>query len=87
MTDTGLTIDGSAANSFNAAMNIRQSIADAIRATVPEGKTGAAGVVLDVYGNAHAFLAAKLGEGWEISTDLTREGKHVSGKVMIAGSW
>lgn len=87
VTDTGLTIDPTAGDSLVSASSIRTSIAQAIASSVPQGQHGAAGAIVDSDGTAHAFLAAKLGDSWQISTDLTKDGKHVSGKVMVAGSW
>lgn len=88
MTDTGLTIDQTASNSFNSAASIRKAIAVALDASVPKGKTGAAGIVGDDAG-AHVFIATKVGERWTLAfgADMTRDGKHVSGSVKLAGVW
>lgn len=88
MIETGLVIPDGSGGTHNSAFNIRQSISAALAETIPEGKTGAAGVVGDDSG-AHAFIASKVGEHWQIviGADMTKDGKHVSGSVKVAGSW
>jgi len=85
--DTGLTIDQTAGHSFNSASAIRDSIAQAVAASVPQGQHGAAGAIVGSDGTVHVFLAAKLGDSWQVTTDLLKDGHHVSGAVKIAGSW
>lgn len=85
MIDTGLTI---APDSGHSAVNLRNSILQAVSAAVPAGQHGAVGIVGDGAG-AHAFIVGKTDNGWQFigGADVTKDGKHVSGSVSIVKSW
>ena len=86
MTPTGLTIPDGSGLPLSAA-SIRQSIAKAVSEVIPEGRTGAAVGIVSADGSLHLVLASKIGDNWTVAGSLDRDGKHVSGQVMVAGSW
>ncbi len=87
MIPTGLVIPP-ATGSTGSAFSIRSAIAKAIAEVVPDGHTGAAAVIVAADGSVHAVIASKFADGrWSVAGSLDHDGHHLSGQVMLAGSW
>jgi hypothetical protein len=64
---------------------VRDSLEESI-ATIPPGKKGA--LLVDATSDrVQIHLAEKVGDAWVIAGTVAYDGRHVAGKVAVAGSW
>ncbi len=92
MIDTGQSINTQFPTTSGNFSQFKKQIADILATSIEPGQRGTAFVIgeLDEHGQAHgrAGIATKIGDNWRIVTDVSADqGKHVTGRVIVAGSW
>jgi len=94
MIDTGTDIDTQMPTTSGKFTDLRSAIAKAVAESVPPDKHTAVFAIGEKTSASDAGtfrfgLAHKIGETWQIEGDLAADGKgkHVTGRVMVAGTW
>lgn len=80
--DTGIMITDK-----HSVLDIKSAISKAIETTVPQGSKGAVFGIADSNGNAHIILASRIGDTWNLAGSLDKDGKAISGKLMVSKTW
>jgi len=94
MEDTGTEIDTQMPTTSGKFTDLRSTIAKAVEASVEKDKRGAVFAIADTSGQGGKVTlrfgtAIKVNDHWQVMGDLSSDvkGKHVTGRVMVAGSW